>query len=349
MKARESFEKIRNQKNNRFNLRLRVVMWFTGLVLLNVLLTIFLLDILENSPLGYALKRVLMIAMVIIIGAVISNILSKYFIDPMQKVRRGMEQVADGDFTVRLETNSSLKEIQEVYSGFNLMVKELSATEVLQSDFVSNVSHEFKTPIASIEGYGMMLRDCEGLSDDEKQYVERIMINTERLSALVGNVLLLSKLENRSIDSGRTLYRLDEQIRESIVILEPEWSKKDIELDVDMESVRYLGNENLMHHVWDNLIGNAIKFSPCGGVIKIRLNSRDGKLVFMIEDNGCGIPEEAKPHIFDKFYQADSSHRQEGNGLGLSLVKRILMIAGGEIEVGNAESGGCRFIVTLLK
>ncbi len=349
MKARESFEKIRNQKNNRFNLRLRVVMWFTGLVLLNVLLTIFLLDILENSPLGYALKRVLMIAMVIIIGAVISNILSKYFIDPMQKVRRGMEQVADGDFTVRLETNSSLKEIQEVYSGFNLMVKELSATEVLQSDFVSNVSHEFKTPIASIEGYGMMLRDCEGLSDDEKQYVERIMINTERLSALVGNVLLLSKLENRSIDSGRTLYRLDEQIRESIVILEPEWSKKDIELDVDMESVRYLVNENLMHHVWDNLIGNAIKFSPCGGVIKIRLNSRDGKLVFMIEDNGCGIPEEAKPHIFDKFYQADSSHRQEGNGLGLSLVKRILMIAGGEIEVGDAESGGCRFIVTLLK
>lgn len=347
MKTRETFEQIRNQKSNRFNLHVRLVVWITGLILLNVVLTMFLLDMLASSPLGPVMRRILLIVIVIIIGSVISNMLSKYFITPMQEICRGMEKVADGDFTVRLETNSSLKEIQEAYSGFNLMVKELSATEVLQSDFVSNVSHEFKTPIASIEGYSMMLQGGDNLNDEQKQYVDRIMINTSRLSTLVGNVLLLSKIENQSIETNQTWYRLDEQIRESIVVMEPSWMKKDIELDVDMENIKYLGNEVLLRHVWDNLFGNAIKFSPQGGKVRIRLNKENGKIVYTIEDEGPGISEEAKPHIFDKFYQADSSHKQEGNGLGLPLAKRIVLITGGEIEVGDAPTGGCKFTVTL--
>lgn len=347
MKTRETFEQIRNQKNNRFNMRIRLATWVTGLILLNVVLTMFLLDLREGSPFSPAVRRIMLIAIVVVIGGFISNMLSKYFINPMQEVRRGMEKVADGDFTVRLDTKSSLKEIQEVYSGFNLMVKELSTTEVLQSDFVSNVSHEFKTPLASIEGYSMMLQDGDNLTDDQKQYVDRIMINTSRLSTLVGNVLLLSKIENQSIETNQTWYRLDEQIRESLVVLEPAWSKKEIELDVDMDSIKYLGNEILLRHVWDNLLGNAIKFSPQGGKITIRLNRVNEKIVYTIEDEGPGIPEEAKPHIFDKFYQVDSSHKQEGNGLGLPLAKRIVLITGGEIKVGDAPGGGCKFTVTL--
>lgn len=347
MKTWETFDKIRNRKDNRFNLRVRMILWVTGLVILNVVLTLFLLDKLKNSSLDQSVRRILIIAIAFVIGVVVSNLFSKNFIHPVHEIRRGMEKVADGDFSVRLDTKSSLKEVQEIYSGFNLMVKELSAIEVLQSDFVSNVSHEFKTPISSIEGYSMMLQGEDNLTDEQKQYVERIMINTSRLSALIGNVLLLSKIENQSIETNQTWYRLDEQIRESLVVLEPQWSKKEIELDVDMESIKYLGNENLLHHVWDNLIGNAIKFSPQGGKITIRLYKSNGKIIYTVEDEGPGIPEDARPHIFDKFYQADSSHKQDGNGLGLSLAKRIVMITGGEITVEDALGGGCKFTVTL--
>lgn len=347
MKTRETFDNIRNRKDNKFNLRMRMVLCVTGLVILNVALALFLLDALESSALSFTVRRILLVVIAFVIGSVISYLFSKNFISPVQAIRRGMEQVADGDFSVRLDTESSLKEVQEIYSGFNLMVKELSTIEVLQSDFVSNVSHEFKTPIASIEGYSMMLQDGDNLTEDQQRYVERIMINTKRLSALVGNVLLLSKIENQSIETNQTRYRLDEQIRESLVVLEPEWSKKEIELDVDLARVSYLGNEVLLHHVWDNLIGNAIKFSPQGGKITVRLSEADGKIVYTIADEGPGIPAEVRPHIFDKFYQADSSHKQEGNGLGLPLAKRIVTITGGSIEVGDAPGGGCLFTVTL--
>ena len=116
---------------------------------------------------------------------------------------------------------------------------------------------------------------------------------------------------------------------------------------MELASIKHLGNEGLLRHVWDNLIGNAIKFSPQGGLVRIRLTEQENKIIFTVEDNGPGISEEAKKHIFDKFYQADSSHKQEGNGLGLALVKRVLLITGGQIEVGNRNSGGCRFTVTL--
>lgn len=193
----------------------------------------------------------------------------------------------------------------------------------------------------------MLLQGSDNLNDDQQQYVEKIVFNTKRLSSLVGSILLLSKLENQQIPSGQTRYRLDEQIRQSIVAQENAWENKCIELDVDMERINYLGNENMMRHIWDNLIGNAIKFSPQNGTVLIRLIQQDKSVVFTIEDQGPGIPEEAKKRIFDKFYQGDSSHKQEGNGLGLALVKRIVSIASGEIYVDNVEMGGCRFTVTL--
>ncbi|MGM9680303.1 MAG: ATP-binding protein [Eubacteriales bacterium] len=273
--------------------------------------------------------------------------MSKYFFDPIKKLGAAMEKVADGDFKIRLETKSSSKEIQEIYSGFNLMTTELSAIEILQTDFVSNVSHEFKTPINAIEGYSTLLQDNENLNDEQKQYVDKIIFNTKRLSTLVGSILLLSKIENQSISVHQTCYRLDEQIRQSIVALEPSWEKKDIEFDVEMDSIEYVGNEGMMHHVWDNLIGNAIKFNPECGLIRIRLTKQNDDVVFTIEDSGPGISDEAKKHIFDKFYQGDSSHKEEGNGLGLALVKKILAISNGEISVENISGGGCRFTVFL--
>lgn len=349
MKAREIYENIRAQKGKGPNLRLRMTLLVTaelvGSVLLALALYLLLVDVIPlNSNLLLFLD---LVVISLLVGGVVTSFLSQAFFDPIRKLRSAMEKVADGDFSVRLEESSSSKEIMEIYSGFNLMVQELAATEILQTDFVSNVSHEFKTPISAIEGYSMLLQDNENLLPEQKQYVDKIVFNAERLSSLVGSILLLSRLENQQIPTGQSSYRLDEQIRQSIVALEPAWEKKEMEFDVEMESLDYVGNEPMMRHVWDNIIGNAIKFGPRQGLIRIRLTGRDEQLLCTVEDNGPGLSEEAQKHIFDKFYQADSSHKEEGNGLGLTLVKKILSLSGGEITAENRESGGCRFTVIL--
>ena len=264
-------------------------------------------------------------------------------------MRLAMGKVAEGNFDIQLQTKSNSREVQEIYAGFNLMTQELRSMEILQTDFVSNVSHEFKTPLNAIEGYSTLLQDCENLTPQQQAYVEKIIFNTQRLSTLTGSILLLSKLENQQIPTGQTRYSLDEQIRQTIVFLEPAWSAKEIELDVEMEEVEYFGNELLMHHVWSNLLSNAVKFSPQGGLVRIRLEKRREDIRFFIQDSGTGIPEEAMNHIFDRFYQADSSHKQEGNGLGLALVKKILQLENGKITAENCPQGGARFAVHLNK
>ena len=349
MKPREIFESIRNQKDSIFSLRVRLILTVTAELLLSILVSLGLWLLLDAYiPLDSTLLLVIALLVIsVLIGLLVTSLLSAQFFAPIRKLGKAMEQVADGDFSVRLEDKSSAKEIMEVYSGFNLMAHELSATEILQTDFVSNVSHEFKTPINAIEGYATLLEGCDDLTAEQREYVEKIAFNTRRLSSLVGSILLLSKLENRQIPTGRSRYRLDEQIRQSIVALEPAWEPKDIEFDVEMERVEYLGSEPMMRHVWDNLISNAVKFNPQGGLVRIRLEKKGRQIRFMIEDSGPGIGEEAKKRIFDKFYQADNSHKAQGNGLGLALVKRILAFENGEISVENIPDGGCRFTVVL--
>lgn len=281
-------------------------------------------------------------------GGVLNNFLSIRYFGPVLKLKKAMQQVAEGDFSVRLETEKQMKEIRDIYSNFNLMVQELEATEILQTDFVSNVSHEFKTPISAIEGYATLLQDDDmPMSEEQEQYINKILFNTRRLSHLAGNILLLSKIEHQSIQTRQNWYRLDEQIRQSIVMMEPKWSEKEIEFDVDMMDVEYLGNENLICHVWDNLLSNAINFSPCGGTIYIRMMPEGEKIRFSIENEGPQISEYSMKHIFDKFYQGDSSHKQEGNGLGLALVKQILNLCMGTVSVENIPGSGCRFTVIL--
>ena len=178
-------------------------------------------------------------------------------------------------------------------------------------------------------------------------YVEKILLNTRRLNELVGNILLLSRVDHQAINSNRKRYRLDEQIRQAIVLLEPKWDKKELELDVELDTLDYTGNESLLLHVWINLIDNAIKFNPQGGLLRLRLQQHNGCAVFTVDDSGPGIAEEAQSHIFDKFFQADSSRMVEGHGLGLALVKRVLDVCGGTIQVENLPETGCRFTVTL--
>ena len=298
---------------------------------------------------GYDPPRFLELCLIgLMVGGGLTQFMGRVFFEPINKLGDAMNRVAEGDFSVSLEEKNSSPEIANIYDKFNLMVKELNATEVLQTDFVSNVSHEFKTPINAIEGYATLLQDGEGLSPDEQeQYVDKILFNTQRLSSLVGNILLLSRIDNQAIPHKGAPFRLDEQIRQAVVLLEPELVKKDIEFDVEMEDITIEGNENLLFHVWNNLIGNAIKFDPPNGLINIKLHKSGGKAVLQIEDSGPGISEEGLKHIFDKFYQEDSSHKQEGNGLGLALAGRIVSLHGGSISAVNLPGGGCRFTVEL--
>ena len=282
----------------------------------------------------------------IFLGVFLTVCITKIFFDPIAKLRRAMGEVAGGDFKVFAETNSHIADIQSIYDDFNAMVRELDATETLQTDFISSVSHEFKTPIGAIEGYAMLLQDKAQSEEERAECVDKILYNTERLSNLVGNILLLSKVTNQSISMKREAYRLDEQVRQAVVELERKWTERETELDVDLEEIEYVGHEGLMLHVFSNLIDNAVKFAPVGGIVRMRLKTKDGAAVFTIDDNGPGINEGDADKIFGKFYQGDTSHKTEGNGLGLALVRRIVAMHGGTVSVENL-TVGCRFTVTL--
>lgn len=283
----------------------------------------------------------------VIIGYSMTYYLGKLFFEPITKLSNGMKEVSKGNFDISLEADTPFREIKDMYSSFNLMTRELGATEILQTDFVSNVSHEFKTPINAIEGYATLLQCNPDCCDEERIYTEKILFNTKRLSNLVGNILLLSKVDNKAIRSDVKKYRLDEQIRQAVLAFEREWTEKETELDIDLEEAEFEGNESLMFHVWTNLIANAIKFTPKGGLLKIRLFFSEGKTVVTVEDSGPGIKSDSIEHIFDRFYQSDSSHKEEGNGLGLALVKNILLLEGGIVTAENRPEGGAKFTVIL--
>lgn len=340
------------QKNkNVFSLRFRLVLLVAMELVVSVLVALWVSELLQRF-LPNDLDVPLMLYLIVVslcVGILVTVFLSRLFFDPIKKLRMAMSKVAEGDFTIKLHTKSSSREIQDIYSGFNLMTDELHSTEVLQTDFVSNVSHEFKTPLNAIEGYSTLLQDCDNLTPQQQEYVEKIIFNTQRLSSLTGSILLLSKLENQQIPTGKSEYYLDEQIRQTIVALEPVWSEKNLEFDVDMAEVRYYGNEPLMRHVWSNLLSNAVKFSPRDGMIGIGIEEKADQIIVWVQDNGPGIPEAAMKHIFNRFYQGDSSHKQEGNGLGLSLVDKILRLEGGSITAENCPSGGCKFTVYLRR
>lgn len=348
MNTRELFDAVRERKNH-FGLRTRLVLFVTLEIEICALITWGIDALLKNVVrLPFEIPMIVdFVGISLLVGILVTSQLSKYFFNPIKKLGEAMGKVADGDFTVELKTRSTAKDIQEIYSGFNLMTHELRATEILQMDFLSSASHEFKTPISAIEGYAALLRSYDDLSEEHRECIDKLIFNTKRLSSLTGSILLMSKLENQEIPTNQSKFFVDEQIRQSIVALESQWEKKNIELDVDLCEVEYFGNELLMRHVWDNLISNAVKFTPQGSTVKIQLTKKLGRIKFIVEDQGPGIPEEDMHRIFDKFYQADSVHKQEGSGLGLALVDKILRLEKGAVKAENMDSGGCRFTVIL--
>jgi signal transduction histidine kinase len=269
----------------------------------------------------------------LIFGCTVTLYVGKLFIRPIQTIRHAFDALSKGNFEVSVPTNQQIDDIREMAVRFNAMVYDLSHIETLRTDFVANVSHEFKTPISAIEGYAMLLQD-PGLSVAKHQhYVSKILENSRRLSNLSSNILTLSKLENQEIVMHQKEFRLDEQLRKSVLLLEPKWAEKEIEFDIELPRYVFCGNEGLLDQVWTNLIDNAIKHSPKHSVITISIVTEESQVEVSIVDHGDGMNETVQKHMFDKFYQGDPSHTGEGNGLGLALVARIVELCHGSIAV----------------
>ena len=281
------------------------------------------------------------------VAAVLSMLMSRVILAPVTRLSEASRQIARGEFGLNLTYDGTIPEFQDTYQSFNTMAKELSAIETLRSDFIANVCHEFKTPLTAIEGYAMLLQDHDLPKKDQAECAEKILQSAGRLSTLVSNILMLTKLEQQTDRVEKAPFWLDEQLRQVMVGLEPLWGAKDLELDLELEPLRYNGSEDLLYHVWSNLLSNAVKFSPNGGVLSVRLEKREKSAVFTVTDRGPGMTADVQRHIFDKFYQGDHSRRQEGSGLGLPLAKRITQLCGGTISVQSQPGQGSTFTVTL--
>ena len=299
---------MKKRRNKFFDIRVQFfficMAGFIGVALLAALAAWGLEHLGVNVPMF-----VWLLIFTLLLGSATAAGFSIAFFAPISRLSRAMKEVAGGNFRVHVETKSVFRDIRDSFDSFNLMVSELNATETLQTDFISNVSHEFKTPINAIEGYASLLQEHQQSPEEQAEYIDKV--------------------------------------RQCILALERKWTEKDVDFDVDLDSVDFTGYEGLLQHVWTNLIDNAVKFGPRGGLIRMRLIEEDGSVLFTIDNEGKSIPDEDKSRIFNKFYQGDSSHESEGNGLGLALVRKIVAIHGGEVWVEDPVNGGCRFAVRL--
>jgi len=281
-----------------------------------------------------------------ILGISIAGFFSKIALRPIRKIVAATHKVAGGDFSVRLDIHG-IYELEELSGSFNKMTHELSTIETLRSDFINSFSHEFKTPIVSIRGFARLLKDDTLDQNERKEYLDIIIAESERLCSLSENVLNLANFENLEIIADITEFRLDEQLRKAVIQMEPKWSAKNINVDIETDDVLYTGSADLMQQVLLNLIDNAIKFTGPGGIVYIKLTNSDKGVRLLVRDNGIGMDEQTTARIFDKFYQADPSHTETGNGLGLSIVKRIVDLCGGRIEVRSRQNTGSEFDIWL--
>ena len=281
-----------------------------------------------------------------ILGTILFLIAVRGIVKPIKRLSYASKEVSKGNFEISVEVKSK-DEIGQLTSDFNLMTKELKHIEFLRKDFVSNVSHEFKTPITSIKGFAKLIREGKLSNEQLLEYSEIIIDESNRLSLLSSNLLKISELDSKMIQEQSTLFSLDEQIRKTILILEVQWAKKEIEFDINLAKLKVSGDEHLLQEVWLNLIQNAIKFSHQNGKIEVKLSKIGDVAKVSISDQGIGIAENDKERIFERFYKGDKSRSKEGNGLGLVIVKQIVELSNGKIHFNSELGKGSTFIVEL--
>ena len=290
-----------------------------------------------------------MISLCIILSSIASCFLIRKIFAPLEVLSEATKQVSKGNFDVQVEYDGNLEELNNTICNFNLMVKELNSVEIMRNDFIADVSHEFKTPLAAITGYTTFLQDSELPQEEKDEYIRKIFFHVDKLNELTENILKLSKLEHQQFLNEPICYRLDEQIREAIVLLEPKWGRKSTNFELNLSEMEYIGQKSLLFQVWMNLIGNAVKYTEENGTIEIQLKESGNYYEVMVRDDGIGMAEETKKHIFEKFYQADTSRKAQGNGLGLPLCKEIIQKCEGKIFVESRLGEGSVFTIQLPK
>lgn len=291
----------------------------------------------------------IMLCACIIIGSILSSMLSGILLRPLNDLKEGLLKVSKGDFTVRLEENGN-SELSHIQESFNIMVKELGNTELFRNDFINDFSHEFKTPMVSVYGFAKQLKKGGLTKEQEQEYIDIIINESQRLINMSSNILMLSKLENQEIITDKKDFSLDEELRRCVLQLQGQWGEKNQEVIPDLCEITYYGNSEMLKQVWLNVIGNAVKYTPDGGTIEVKLDinpKNEQEVRVRITDNGIGMDKATAERIFEKFYQGDSSHATGGNGLGLAMVKRIVELCGGRIRVKSEPDKGTQFTVYL--
>ena len=352
MKRQAYAEDVR-VKRNVWRFRASAVTYAVLLLLSGVHAGLIILVIVREFPiLVQVLVPLLYWALMAVLFTVITNSQIRNTYDgPMQSLGHAAKEVAGGDFSIYMKprhTEDKLDYIDVMYLDFNKMVEALGSMETMKTEFFSNVSHEMKAPLAVLST-SLELIDGGRLSEEEeKEQLETAIAAAKRLNGLIENLLRLNKLENQTIVPKADSFDICAQLCDAALSFEPLWEKKEIEFEASLEDEAWaLADEELMRIVWNNLMSNAVKFTPKGGSIRLRQISGDGEIIVSVSDTGCGMSAETISHIFDKFYQGDPSHSVEGNGLGLALVKRILQLVGGEISAESREGEGSVFTVRI--
>lgn len=339
-----------------FTMRGYLTFFLTVSGIASVCLLLFLgsMDIKLTDVKGSAIITFVCVLFISLLCTLFDGIRRKYTVEePVNRILNATQQFTRGDFAVRIKPLHGIDKLNEfdvIIENFNKMAEELSGVETLRSDFIANVSHELKTPLAVIQNYGTMLQN-PGLPEEKRvEYAKTITDSTRRLSDLITNILKLNKLENQQMFPESKVYDLGAQLCECLLGFEDIWEKKELEIDTDIdEGVSVKADQELLTLVWNNLFSNAVKFTEAGGKITVSLKEEKGTAVVAVSDTGRGIPAEIGRHIFEKFYQGDKSHATQGNGLGLALVKRVIDIMGGEISVDSTPGKGSTFTVRLEK
>lgn len=312
---------------------------------------------LELTPENLNMAAKLTFGNVVLLGLLftaIDGLRRKFTVErPVKQIVAGAEKIMQGDFSVRFQPVSRVPAndtFGEIIDCFNRMAQELQGVETLRTDFIANVSHEMKTPLAVLQNYGTLLQSEDITETERMEYAKGVTEGARRLSDMMTNILKLNRLENQQIYPKSERFDLGEQLCECLLLYESTWEDAEIELYTDIaDDVIVEADRELLSLVWNNLFSNAFKFTPTGGTVTVRLTTEDEYAVVQVQDTGCGMTADVGTHIFEKFYQGDTSHTVQGNGLGLALVKRVVDILHGEISVESTIGVGSTFTVRMRR
>ncbi len=320
---------------------------FAVLLLLTEIAVAVINNVLTTQEAGaYAVTLVIMPSVALVLTGVIVWIVASMYKN-VDTLVEGLDRVANGDFKVQLDVKRS-NSYSKICENFNKMTKELNSVNTLREDFVRDISHEIKTPLCSINGFANLLLEGGIPQDEQTKYLKIIADEADKLRRFTEGILTLSKLENQQIIRSAAPVRLDVQIRECVVMLQRDWEKKNLNVNLDLQPSVVHTDETLLGNVWSNLLSNAIKFTPAGGEINVTLKKEGGEAVVIVNDSGSGIPEEDIPRVFEKFYRSSTAKKTEGNGIGLAICKRICTLLNGDISCVKAEKGAAFKVVLPL-